>query len=229
MNRRGFALLTTLWVSVLLAATAATVVEAARLASHAALNRWTMNRGRWARAACGEILAARLAEGPSVARLDTVDLGQGAWCTATVTAADWLIDLNRAPASRLRLLLGADSLVEALRDWTDPDTLTPAGVAENDWYRGRHRVTPPNRPLAAVDELRLVRGFDAALVERVRRQAWTGDVAASPACPVADRCAASTLVVSLAGGIRGRPVVARGRLVVRRAGGRLAVLLQEVQ
>jgi type II secretory pathway component PulK len=57
-------------------------------------------------------------------------------------------------------------LVQNLMDWVDEDETGRRGGLEDDWYQGR---TPayraPNRPLLSVDELRLVQGFDGALVE----------------------------------------------------------------
>lgn len=57
-------------------------------------------------------------------------------------------------------------LTERLIDFIDADTETPSGGFEDDVYQ---RAEPPyragNRPLMSLDELRLVEGFDGALVE----------------------------------------------------------------
>ncbi|MFN3587073.1 MAG: type II secretion system minor pseudopilin GspK, partial [Moraxellaceae bacterium] len=72
-----------------------------------------------------------------------------------------------------RLLAALDlpeALAPALRDWLDPDSEAD-GIdgAEDDFYT---RLAVPyraaNRPLADVSELRLVRGFTADAVERLR-------------------------------------------------------------
>lgn len=69
----------------------------------------------------------------------------------------------------LRSLELEASLSEALVDWIDPDTQARPGGAEDLDYLA---LAPPyrasNRPLASVDELRLVKGFTAEVVERLR-------------------------------------------------------------
>lgn len=60
-------------------------------------------------------------------------------------------------------------LARNLIDYVDADTEDLRGGYEDDWYQ---RQDPPyraaNRPLLSVDELGLVRGFDASLVEALR-------------------------------------------------------------
>jgi type II secretory pathway component PulK len=60
-------------------------------------------------------------------------------------------------------------LAANLIDFVDGDDLTPNGGAEDDYYQ---RLKPPyhafNRPLLSFEELRLVEGFDAQLVEALR-------------------------------------------------------------
>jgi general secretion pathway protein K len=60
-------------------------------------------------------------------------------------------------------------LSEPLVDWLDPDTQTRASGAEDIEYLN---LDPPyraaNQPLASVDELRLVRGYTAEVVEALR-------------------------------------------------------------
>jgi type II secretory pathway component PulK len=66
-------------------------------------------------------------------------------------------------------LYDATALAEALIDWVDPDEVSIAGGLEDEPYQAR---TPPhraaNRPLLSFEELRLVDGFDGALVEALR-------------------------------------------------------------
>lgn len=61
------------------------------------------------------------------------------------------------------------ALAESLLDYLDEDDVRLKGGSEDDAYQRR---TPPgrpaNRPLLSVDELRVVEGFDAALVEALR-------------------------------------------------------------
>jgi len=60
-------------------------------------------------------------------------------------------------------------LARNLIEYVDPDDVRTDGGLEDDYYQ---RQTPPyraaNRPLLSVDELGLVEGFDAALVELIR-------------------------------------------------------------
>jgi len=70
----------------------------------------------------------------------------------------------------LKRLLGAlrlePLLANAVADWIDPDSEARAGGAEDIDYLN---LNPPyraaNRPMASVDELRLIRGFDAQTVK----------------------------------------------------------------
>ena len=63
----------------------------------------------------------------------------------------------------------AEQLAENLLDWVDEDDVRQGGGGEDDVYQ---RMDPPyraaNRPLLSLDELRLVEGFDGALVEALR-------------------------------------------------------------
>ncbi len=160
MTRRGFALVAVLWLLAAVGGLVATALVSLRMGLGASANRIRLERAAWAREACLDILQARFhALGP-LPRLDTVDLGRAAWCTVTATDPGSRLNLNRADAATLRLVLGNDSLVEALLDWRDPDDVPRPLGAEADWYRREHRVRPRNGPLASVAELRRIRGFD---------------------------------------------------------------------
>lgn len=163
MSRRGFALLTALWLLAALSAVGAASLAAARLGGDVSRNRMLLMRADWAREACGEILLARYAERGAVAAVDTVDLGRGAWCRAAVEDAAGKIDINRAPREILLGLLRNDGLADALLDWRDR-----------------------NGPFADVAQLRQVRGFDSARVASLRalvtvRGAAPIDLNAAPA------------------------------------------------
>ena len=106
-----------------------------------------------------------------------VVLGERSPAEPDTLSARW--DSGRQPLGagwvevRVEALFGVlgldDRLLDALADWTDgDDSPRPAG-AERDWYLGQTPpYLPPNAPLGSVGELVGVRGFDAALVERLR-------------------------------------------------------------
>ncbi len=71
--------------------------------------------------------------------------------------------LERAGSRGDRLVTAADSL----NDWLDNDDQLRAAGAERDWYVSRG-IVPRNGPLISLEELAAIRGFDAALVERLR-------------------------------------------------------------
>ena len=180
MNRRGFALLTTLWLIVALAALGATTLATARRRGWTGRNRIWLRRTEWAREACFSIVraryrvaandagddAAKLAALPP-AELPRIELGRGAWCSARLEHPERRVNLNLADASLLAGLLGRADLVDALLDWRDPDDLPRPNGAEREWYRLPGRSPPRNGPLASWQELRQVRGFDSATVARL--------------------------------------------------------------
>jgi general secretion pathway protein K len=169
MSRRGFVLLTVLWAVTLAGAVIGVAVAATRLAVAASDNRITLTRAAWARDGCAQILLARSAQDSSFRGLDTVDLGRGTWCRATLEDPGANLNVNLAESDLLRLLLANDSLADALLDWRDADDLARLLGAEADWYRARSRPVPRNGPLADIRELSLVRGFDSARVARFER------------------------------------------------------------
>ncbi len=168
MNRRGFALLTVLWLLAALAAVAGASLAAARLGADATGNRIFLTRGAWAREACAEILLARYMERQVVTGVDTTDLGRGTWCRAVVEDAAAKLDLNRAPREALSSLFGSDSLTDALLDWRDSDDLPRQSGAESEWYRSRGRRDPRTGRLADVAELGFIRGFDSTRLASLR-------------------------------------------------------------
>ncbi len=98
---------------------------------------------------------------------------EGGAIKVSIEDAQARFNLNSAadPASlrvlqRLLEVLRLDpQLANAVADWIDPDSEARAGGAEDIDYLN---LNPPyraaNRPMASVDELRLVRGFDAQTV-----------------------------------------------------------------
>jgi type II secretory pathway component PulK len=134
-------------------------------------------RAGWAREACAEILEARWASpldplsamrrGGTAGRLDSVDLGRGTWCSATLEDPSVKLHLNLADRPALVTILRAvvhrsaavDSLVDALLDWRDPDAVPRPLGDESSGNR--------NGPFADVWELRYVRGFTDSLLAQI--------------------------------------------------------------
>lgn len=168
MNRRGVALLAVLWVVTALASLAGVSMAVARIGGRTSRNRLLLSRAGWAREGCAEILLARYSADAGVVALDTVDLGRGTWCRATVTDPAAALNINLATPDALLPVLRRPALVDAVLDWRDPDDIARPDGAEAAWYRERGRAPPRNGPLADVAELGLVRGFDDSVLTRVR-------------------------------------------------------------
>lgn len=166
-TREGFALLAVLWTLTAVTVLAGTVMTVAQLGSTTTRNRILLARAGWAREACAEILQARYAQDASIRRLDSVDLGRGTWCMASLEDPAVKLNLNVADRPALVTVLQAvvrrsalvDSLVDALLDWRDPDR-EPRPF-------GDEPATARNGPLADVWELLYVRGFTDSLVARL--------------------------------------------------------------
>lgn len=173
MNRRGFALLAVLWLTAALSVIAGSALAVARTGLEASRNRIVLEREAWAREACIELLLGRWA-GMDAAwgtaerihrlepQLDSVDLGEGLWCSVRLDDPSARLNLNSADRDQLLTLLGSDSLADAILDWRDGDQVVRAHGVEGNWYRAHRRVEPGNRPFASVDELHLVHGFEHA-------------------------------------------------------------------
>lgn len=158
-SRSGFALLTVLWAIVALGAVVGISATLARRGLHLTRNRIVLARAAWAREACVSILHARYAADQKTRRVDSVDLGRGAWCSATLLDPSAQLNVNLASPEILPAALG-DSLADALFDWRDADDDARPNGAEAGWYREHRRPLPRNAPLASAAELRLVRGFE---------------------------------------------------------------------
>lgn len=75
-------------------------------------------------------------------------------------------EIPRAPGEKLYDLR---ELAGSLIDFVDSDEVRLQGGDEDTWYRSQDPpYRPANHPLFSVDELRLVEGFDAELVEALR-------------------------------------------------------------
>jgi len=159
MSRRGFALLAVLWTLTAITVLTGIAITVARLGSATTRNRVLLGRAAWAREACVEILQARYGQEASIHALDSVDLGRGTWCTASLEDPSVKLNINLADRPALTTVLQAvvrrsaavDSLVDALLDWRDPDAVPRPLGDESSGNR--------NGPFADVAELRSVHGF----------------------------------------------------------------------
>ena len=143
MNRRGAALLVTLWLLVALAGVASVALAGVRTGVGASRNRIEFIQAGWAAEACLEIqrrwavthpgpLADRLTRG-----LDSVDLGERRWCRLQL----------EDPAARLQVNLASPAALHAvLQDSAAVERLLAA------------------RPLPALAALALHHGWDSARV-----------------------------------------------------------------
>ena len=185
-DRRGFALITVLWLITALAVVAGAALATAREGAAASRNRLILMRARWAGEGCLEVAQARYAADSSPHSLDSLDLGSGVWCRAELTDPDARLDLNLAGDEQLRRLIGNDSLTDALLDWRDADSVPHPHGAEAETYTLRRAVPPRNAPLADPAELAFVRGFDSTRVAALARLITTRgtgrvDLATAPA------------------------------------------------
>jgi type II secretory pathway component PulK len=184
MTERGSALVTVLWLLVILGTAAAAVLSEARVGHLTSSNRVMLRRADWAAEACIEILMARYhqQEPPGVpASLDTTWLGPRTWCRATVEVSGTRMDVNALSPALWQMVLQDAHLADALLDWTDGDTVPRAEGAEQSWYLRNRRRPPRNGPLASVRELILIRGFDEARVRHLEERFTTsGEVTLDP-------------------------------------------------
>ncbi len=168
MTRRGFALLSVLWLLTTLSLVGAVSLTIARVGAEISSNRVLLLRAGWAREACAEILVGRYAASGALVEIDSLELGRGTWCRVSVEDAAGKLDLNRAPRELLHAILNSDSLTDALLDWRDGDDAVRQNGAEAEWYRSKGRRAPRNGPLLDLGELEFVRGFDRAMVDSLR-------------------------------------------------------------
>jgi general secretion pathway protein K len=181
-RRRGFALLTALWMITAGSVLAAAGLLVGRQSAQTARNRVNAERAFWraedcvsrARWAIDDLLAdARTPEAElRVWRtLDTlvarVPLRRARDCTAELHAAGTAIDVNAATPEQLYRLFvalygeeSAASLSDALLDWRDADNLPRPFGAEADWYQTARRHLPRNDSIASARELARVRGLE---------------------------------------------------------------------
>jgi type II secretory pathway component PulK len=182
-GRRGFAMITILWVMTIAGAMATAAALAGRNTVNATRNRVQLERAFWVAFGCAARLQAaiddRLAEATSyehagdiwrgldraVLPLALLDPDQ---CSASLEAAGTRLDVNTASDEVIANLLNAidyggnaASLIDALADWRDSDSVARPFGAERDWYVAAQRHPPRDGPLADIRELARVRGFES--------------------------------------------------------------------
>jgi type II secretion system (T2SS) protein K len=184
-RRRGFALVAVLWIMASLFVLGAAISVAARTGVVAARNRMDLRRAEWQASGCAARARATIEavlEEDSNRHvpdrtsawqwLDTIlasatSLANG--CDIALRPSGTTFDVNADSGAGIRAVLlatgassgTADSLAAALLDWRDADSIPNANGAERDWYLIHHRPLPRNGPIASIEELEQVRGFDA--------------------------------------------------------------------
>lgn len=183
-SRRGFTMITVLWVVTVASIVAMAGTLAGRTTVSAARNRVQGERALWSALGCARRTQAEidglLRDAPTLDEdaliwrtLDRRILARPTSlnrpCEVRLEAAGSRVDVNSATPEMIVSLLRAigeseahaSEMADALADWRDTnDVELPAG-AERAWYAGAMRATPRNGPLADIRELALVRGFEA--------------------------------------------------------------------
>lgn len=176
-SARGYALVSVLWLIVLLTGITAAYHAQARV--EARLLTTALQRAQaGALAEAGIWIAVRehfsatlTAQDRSSRTTRTVDV-EGTGVAVTIADASGLINLNAAPPELFAAVLAARSgldaaeqaaVVDAILDWRDSDsTRNPAGAEDQDYAALKTTHGAKDAPFATVDELRLVRGMTPA-------------------------------------------------------------------
>ncbi|MBE0590813.1 MAG: general secretion pathway protein GspK [Gemmatimonadales bacterium] len=188
----GVALMLVLWLIVVLAAVAATVVSTVRRQSDVVINLRARAQARVAAEsgvvfALDELRTAFAATKgldelvrvyPAVAdrlqRLGAQPLGNTKFQVALVDLNS-RIDLNHVDDATLAVFLttfagesDARALTDALLDWRDPDSAQRSAGAEADAYRAAGSpYLPPNRPIRRLEEVLRIRGFTDGVANEI--------------------------------------------------------------
>lgn len=177
-RRQGFALLLVLWMLVGVAAIGLGLVSSGRSTVAASTNRVLLARGAWwadgclarARAVIDDTLRSptKVAEAAWRSLDSVIAFSQitAAGCYLEARPTGVALDVNNATAEQLTLVFQsmgvraehADSIADAILDWEDPDDTPRLAGAESAWYREHGEALPRNGPIAAREELSLVRG-----------------------------------------------------------------------
>jgi type II secretory pathway component PulK len=186
-RRRGFAMLTVLWVLVVAGAIAAAGAVAGNDAAAAIKNRLNGTRAYWGANACAEraqfVVDRLLLEAPidqrdslwrSLSSFVLADpLIRSSGCAIDLVAAGSRLNVNAASEDEMLRLFEAMSLeapqalAASLSDWIDPDDDARQQGAESAAYVAIGRRVPRNAPLGDAAELRYVRGFETIVLDSV--------------------------------------------------------------
>lgn len=234
--RRGFALMTVLWVMTVAALLAAAAAARGRAGVSAARNRAELERARWRALACASELRASIDDALLAATSPSPSERADLWrilrravpdtraegCSASLEAAGTRLDVNSASREMLDSLFSTPGYGDAspamsasLVDWRDSDDVALPDGAESEWYAAHHRHLPRNGPIADLRELRYVRGFENAngldsvlTVDAGRVSLATAGVAVLMAVPGITRETAELLVARRDAGQPVRDVLA---------------------
>lgn len=168
-GRGGFALLTVLWLILLLSILVATGAAPVALAQRAQTNALHLTRARWSVLACLELTRARFANGRGDDSQGSVELGSTVSCSWESINPDERVNPNLADSAGLVRVLGDSARAAAVLDWIDDDDAPRKAGAEARWYGTRGKPVPRNGPIEDARELRLVRGMDGVTVGEIER------------------------------------------------------------
>jgi type II secretory pathway component PulK len=181
--RRGFTMITTLWVMTVASIVAMAGVLAGRMTVNVGRNRVQSERAYWVAVGCARRAQARIDDrlgeasiaGDETRIWRTLDqsvlpavLSPSSPCDLRLEAAGTRLDLNTATPQMLAALLrtigetdvSAAQMADALVDWRDSDQVVSPLGAERPWYLAVARATPRDGPFPDIRELALVRGFE---------------------------------------------------------------------
>lgn len=179
MDRRGFALPMALWAIVMLSAIVFAVADALRTEQTAVANRLDRTRARWTAMGCLDQLRFAVerelesAHDPTplwveLDRLTDQFSRSLAPCQVAARAVGDRIAIESVDDETLGAVLTwltgspprGDSLLQAFRDWMDPDTVARPRGAEASWYGQHARPGPGDSLILHPHELAQVRGFE---------------------------------------------------------------------
>lgn len=186
-NRRGGILLITLVILAVCLAILATTAANQDIRTRTSINRIELMRARIAaESGVRRAAAALVTQDPNLVTLDgdwyllgneasdAFQLLSGDSFRVQVLDASSFISLNTAPEEELLNLGLTTEQVESLLDWREPGQTARAEGAKDDYYNNLD--TPYNAKLGrldSIDELLLIKGFDAATVYEALDQSGT--------------------------------------------------------